>query len=596
MLLQLVSILALGVGAQWVAWRVRIPSILLLLAAGIVAGPITGWLAPDRLFGDLMMPMVSLSVAVILYEGGLNLKIRELREIGGVFFRLTTIGLCITWLISTSAAHYLLHFEWQVAALLGAILVVTGPTVVGPILRHLRLRGKVAALLKWEGIIIDPLGAILAVLVFAAMRRGVGHWDLGLAASDLGLTILVGCVAGGIAAGVMILSLRRFWIPDSLYNPVSLMLMIVAFAAANLVQDEAGLLAVTVMGIVLANQKWVAVHHVVAFKETLTILLISCLFIILAARVSLDELRRLSLERFAFVAVLIVVARPLSIVAATWRSALPWRERLFLCCMAPRGIVAAAVASVMALSLAEDGFESAQHMVPTTFLVVFVTVLFYGLGAAPLARWLGLMQANPQGILFIGADSWVREVAKALHEEGCGVCLVDTDWENIGLTRMAGLPCLYGSALVDTTREQLDFAGLGRMLAVTSNNEVNSLACLKYAEEFGRQEAYQLTIPEAKKGLHEQIPLEHRGRLLFSTELTFGRLSEMLRDGFALKKTKLTNEFGYAQFQAEHANGALPLFILKPDGHVQVWTIDTAQEPKAMDTVVYFTPVEKSTV
>jgi hypothetical protein len=173
---------------------------------------------------------------------------------------------------------------------------------------------------------------------------------------------------------------------------------------------------------------------------------------------------------------------------------------------------------------------------------------------------------------------------------------VDTDWENIGLTRMAGLPCLYGSALVDTTREQLDFAGLGRMLAVTSNNEVNSLACLKYAEEFGRQEAYQLTIPEAKKGLHEQIPLEHRGRLLFSTELTFGRLSEMLRDGFALKKTKLTNEFGYAQFQAEHANGALPLFILKPDGHVQVWTIDTAQEPKAMDTVVYFTPVEKSTV
>jgi NhaP-type Na+/H+ or K+/H+ antiporter len=587
---QLVGILVLGTVAQWAAWRIRIPSILLLLAAGVLAGPLTGWLQPDRLLGDLLLPMVSLSVAVILYEGGLNLKIRELRDIGGVFFRLITIGVTLTWLVSSVAAHFILHFEWPAATLLGAILVVTGPTVVGPILRHLRLRGKVGALLKWEGIIIDPLGATLAVLVFAIVQSGASRIGFGTATISLSLTILIGCIAGSLAAGILIVGLKRFWIPDSLYNPVSLMLMFVALTAANMMQAESGLLAVTVMGIVLANQKSVSVHHVVAFKETLTILLISCLFIVLAARLTLDDLRSLGWGSFTFVAVMLVVARPFSVAVATWRSTLNWRERLFLSCMAPRGIVAAAITSEMALRLADAGYSGAAQLVPITFLVVFATVLIYGLGASPLAHWLGLTQRNPQGILFIGADPWVRELAKALHEEACPVCLVDTDWENIGLTRMAGLPCLYGSALVESTREQIDFAGLGRMLAVTSNNEVNSLACLRYADEFGRQESYQLTIPEAKKGVHEEIPLEHRGRLLFHSDLHFAQLSEMLREEFNVKKTKLTSEFGYTEFQAEHANAAMPLFLLKPDGQVLVWTVGASHEPKSADLIISLVP------
>ncbi len=586
--LQLVLILVLGTLAQWTAWRIRLPSILLLLAAGIIAGPIAGWIQPDQLFGDLIMPLISLSVAVILYEGGLNLKIRELREIGGLFFRLITIGVAVTWAITAAAAHYVLDFEWPVATLLGAILVVTGPTVVGPIIRYLRLRGKVGALLKWEGIIIDPIGAILAVLVFAAIRSG--HDSIGQPALTLALTVGTGVIAGCVAAALLTIGLKRFWIPDSLYNPVSLMLMAVALTAANYIQDESGLVAVTIMGIVLANQKHVDVHHVVAFKETLTILLISCLFIVLAARVPVSELERLPHYRLIFVAVLILFARPASVLLSTWPSSLTWRERLFMCCMAPRGIVAAAISAVIAIRLADAGFESASHMVPVTFIVVFVTVLLYGLAASPLARGLGLTQANPQGILFIGADPWVRELAKALHDEGCPVCLVDTDWENIGLTRMAGLPCLYGSALVEATHEQIDFAGLGRMLAVTSNNEVNSLACLRYADEFGKQESYQLTIPEAKKGLHEQIPLEHRGRILFHFDLTFAQLSEMLRGNFSIKKTKLTKEFGFPEFQAEHGSAAMPLLLVRPDGTVQVWTTDATLDPKPDDLIISIVP------
>jgi hypothetical protein len=283
---------------------------------------------------------------------------------------------------------------------------------------------------------------------------------------------------------------------------------------------------------------------------------------------------------------MIFVARPVSVLASTWTSALSWQERCFLCFMAPRGIVAAAVSSVMALSLLAAGYSEATQFLPATFLLVALSVLIYGLCAAPLAHYLGLSYRNPQGVLFIGADPWVRELAVALQDEGCPVCLIDTDWENIGLSRMAGLPCIYGSALTESTREQIDYSGLGRVLAVTSNNEVNSLACLRYKEDFGRREAYQLIIPDAKKGLSEVIPLEHRGRLLFNPMLTFSELTRLLHDRGNIKKTRLTKEFGYEDFQRQHEHSALPLFIVKPDGTVHVCTVDTSYEPAPTDLVI----------
>lgn len=598
-LIQLAGILVLGVLAQWTAWRLRLPSILFLLATGIMAGPVTGWLDPDALFGELMLPLVSLSVAVILYEGGLNLKYHELRAVGGVFFRLVTVGAAITWVIGATAARYLLQFEWPVAALLGAILVVTGPTVIGPILRHLRLRGKTGALLKWEGIIIDPVGATLGVLVFTVLRAGAGSAGLGDAAWSLLLTILAGTLIGSAAAIVLIVVLSRYWAPDSLYNPLSLMLMFIALTGANLVQEEAGLLAVTVMGIVLANQKSVSIRHVVEFKETLTVLLISCLFIILSARLDVEQIRNLGGRSLAFVVVMIVIARPASILASTWRSSLNWRERAFLCCMAPRGIVAAAITSVFSLALIEHGYETAGQMVPVTFLTVFMTVLLYGALAGPLARKLGLTLANPQGMLFVGADEWVRKLAEAVRKEGYPVLLIDTDWENFSICRMNGLPCLYGSGLAEATREQIDYTGLGRMLAVTSNNEVNALACLRYAEDFGRQEVYQLPFADANDGRHEVVPLEHRGRFLFDEDLNFGELSELVRVGFKVKKTKLTKEFDFARFRDEYGEQGLPLFVLKPDRTIQVATVATPPEPKPGDVIIslsrpygYQTPIE----
>ncbi|MBN1665290.1 MAG: cation:proton antiporter [Deltaproteobacteria bacterium] len=584
-LLQFVGILVLGISAQWVAWRLHLPSILLLLAAGILAGPVTGFLQPGPLFGDLLQPLVSLSVAVILYEGGLNLKLSELRGIGRVFFLLITVGALLSWVVGAVAAHYLLGFEWPIAALFGSILIVTGPTVIGPILRHLRLRGKVAALLKWEGIVIDPMGAILAVLVFAI----VGKTNYGISETAIGFfsTLAVGAFFGIAAAALMILALSKFWLPDFLHNPVSLMIMALAFALGNMVQEEAGLLVVTVMGIAMANQSRVSIRHVIEFKETITVLLISCVFIILSANLPLDDLRKLGGAGLWFVAVMILVARPLSVMAATLGSALEWRERLFLACMAPRGIVAVAVSSVFALSLDGAGYPHAIEIVSVTFLVVFLTVLFYGLGSAPLARRLGLVHIRPQGVLLVGAHDWARDMAHALQTEGCSVVLIDTDWENSRACRMAGLKCHYGSALAEQIREQIDFGGLGKMLAVTANNEVNSLACLHYTEDFGRQEVYQLPFASEHEGRHEAIPLKHRGRLLFHQELTFTEIGEIMRHRHQpkIKKTKLTMEFDYKAFQAHHNESVVPLFVLQSDGALQVCTVNGNTMPKPGDIV-----------
>jgi NhaP-type Na+/H+ or K+/H+ antiporter len=266
-LIRLAGILVLGIAAQWLAWRLRLPALLLLLAFGLAAGPGTGFLDPDRLLGPLLHPLVSLAVAVILYEGGLSLRLRELHEVGPVILKLVTAGVLITWLGTALAAWLLLELDWAVAFLLGAILVVTGPTVVGPMLRHLRLGGRVGAILKWEGIIIDPLGAVLAFLVASFVKSShAGHLAVE-AVGELGRLVVVGAGLGVAGAILVIAALRRYWVPDALHNALSLTAVVVAFTLGNVLQEEAGLLAATLMGVTLANQRRVPVRHLVEFKE-----------------------------------------------------------------------------------------------------------------------------------------------------------------------------------------------------------------------------------------------------------------------------------------------------------------------------------------
>lgn len=585
-LINLAGIVVLGIAAQWLAWRLRIPSLLFLLTFGILAGPVTGFLHPDALFGELLLPGVSLAVAIILYEGGLSLKLRELRGVGRVLILLTSVGALVTWGISTVAARLLLGFPWSLAALLGSILVVTGPTVIGPLLRHLRLGGQAGSVLKWEGIVIDPVGAMLSVLVFTAVQSDAVHTASAQVMTDLLQTVIIGGTLGAAGAALLIVPLARFWIPDALQNAVSLAAVLGIFTLARCLQDGAGLFAVTIMGIALANQRWAVIKHVIEFKENLTVLLVSGLFIVLAAHLQVDELRGLGLRHVLFLAVLVLLARPASVLLATLGSKLNRRERLFLCWMAPRGIVAASVASVFALRMAAINIPQAHRLVPVTFFVIVGTVALYGLTAPLLARRLKLAQDNPQGILFVGAHPLACALARALQAEGCPVLMVDSNRAALSAARLAGLPVYHGSILAEEALHEIDVTELGRLVALTSNHEVNSLACLRFIDVFGRREVYQLPFESDTPARQEVVTRELRGRLLFGPGMTFTELIARVGESPVVKITRLTKEFDFDAFSALHRDTLVPVLTIKPDGEIMLFTVDNPLTPQPGQVVL----------
>ena len=581
LLVGLAAILVLGIGAQWIAWRVGLPAILLLLVSGFLAGPVTGFIDPNLIFGELLLPLVSVSVAIILFEGGLSLKFSEVKQLTSVIRNIVTIGVLVSWVLTSVISYFIFGLGLPISVLLGAVLVVTGPTVIIPLLRQVRPSGRVGSIIKWEGIIIDPIGAVLAVLVFEVIISGGLEQATALVLISIFKTIILGLVLGLAGAYLVVLILKRHWVPDFLQNPVALMIVVFVFVCSNVFQIESGLLSVTIMGIALANQKWVSIKHIIEFKENLRVLFIASLFIILAARLSISELNYvLNYKGFLFLALLILVVRPLSIFISTYFSDLNLKEKLFLSWMAPRGIVAAAVASVFALRLSEAGFAQAERIIDITFLVITGTVAIYGISAFPVAKRLGLAKPNPQGILMVGAHSWARSIAKILHENGFQVSLVDSNWANVSAARQEGLRAYYENILIEDLSEDIELDGIGKLIAITRNDEVNSLAALHFIEDFGRSQVYQLSkISKFSAKSEESIPQHLRGRLLFGPEATFAYLDEKFAEGALLKKTALTGEFNYDSFKELYGDKALPMFIIKDNGELVVLASDNTPKP-----------------
>jgi NhaP-type Na+/H+ or K+/H+ antiporter len=588
-LIGLASMVILGIAAQWLSWRLRMPAILLLLIVGFVAGPVTGFLDPTALLGDLIFPIVSLSVAVILFEGGLSLDIAELRDTGRVIGRLLTVGVMITWILSTAFAVLLLDLDLGLAALLGAILVVTGPTVIVPLLRHIRPTARVGAAVKWEGIVNDPVGAILGVLVFEVIIAGGLEAGLATVIPSLLSAVLAGTLVGLGGAGIVVLLLDRHWIPDYLESPVALGLVFLAFAMANRMQNEAGLLAVTVMGSALASQQRVSMNRIVEFKENLRVLLIATLFIILAARLPLRDPDYYSAGSLLFLGALLLVVRPVAVAAATWGSKFTWQERVFVAAMAPRGIVAAAVVSVFVIELTEAGRGDAARLVPLMFLVIVGTVGVYGIVTPVLARMLKVAKPDARGMLLVGAAPWVRDMAKLLVSAEVDVLLADSNWSNVMAARRAGLAAFYGNMLTEGTLEDVEFKldGISRFLALTPNDEVNALLTLHFQELFDRSRMFQLPPVESERDRKQRgIPQHLRGRFLFHRDATFGVIEERVEHGAVFKRTRLTKEFDFAAFREHYGETALPLFVVKESGDVVIATAAEDLEPKPGQTVI----------
>lgn len=594
-------IVALGVGAQWLAWRIKVPSILLLLAFGFAVGP--GWamaqgkplLDPDSLFGDLLLPLVGLCVGLILYEGGLTLRARDIKGVSRAVFTLVSLGAFVTWIVASLGSYIVLGLSPQLSALLGAILIVTGPTVVGPLLRHIRPAGQSGPILRWEGIVIDPIGAVSAVLVLEVLLAG-NPAEVPL---TVGIALLKTIVIGGgigLSSALLLLGfLDKFWIPEHLQNPTSLMLVVIAYSVSNHFQEESGLLATTVMGVFLANQRRVDLRHILEFKENLSVLIIASLFIVLAARITPADLEAVNWWRSGlFLAVLVLLARPASVWLSTIGAGLDWRERLFMSWMAPRGIVAAAVASVFALSLEEAMPDSgASRLVPLAFLMIVGTVTIYGLTASPVARLLGVSDQDPQGVFIVGASPVARAIAAVLNRHGVAVALADTNRGNVTSGRMAGLKIAYGNILDEIFFENLDLRGMGRVIAMTPNEEVNTLALQRFTHEFGKANLYRLPArvdkkerpkpkSEDSKSIPERIrtgsvdldPLQSHssstGRRVFDTGIDLTTLEKRLASGWVIKATSISAEFTFEDYHTLYGDEAVPMFVVDADGDVTI--------------------------
>ncbi|WP_455209139.1 cation:proton antiporter [Kaarinaea lacus] len=591
--LSLAGIGLIALLCQWIAWWIKLPAILFLLLAGILVGPVSGWINPDELFGELLFPFVSLSVAVILFEGSLTLKFSEIQGLEHVVRRMLTSGLLTTWTITTLAAYSLLEISFQLALLFGALTVVTGPTVIVPMLRTVRPTAHISSILRWEGIVIDPVGALLAVLVYEFIVAGSGGAALGHTLLLFVALILTGLVLGTVVGYAWGVVLRRHWLPEFLHNVATLMIVFGAFAISNHIYAESGLLTVTVMGIWLANMKDVDVEAIVDFKETLSIVLISGLFILLAARLDFAQVAELGWGALGVFLIMQFVGRPIKILLSTWGSSLTWRERALLAWIAPRGIVAAAVAALFALQLQQQGYEEAALLVPMTFIVIIGTVALQSATARFLAVWLGVAEPDPKGFLIVGANPLARAIAQALQKHDFRVQLTDTSWSNVRAAMMDNLPAFYGNVVSAHADRRLDLVGIGQLLALSSVHQENTLAAMRYRAEFGVGNIYSLRINSEKEG-DIKIGKPHVGRSAFGEDVSFTRLSKLLGEGAEIRSTRLSDEFGFDEYYKKYYR-AVPLFAINPRGKLLVYTADTDLNPVAGWTIISLIPkaVEK---
>lgn len=593
----LALVLVVAVACQWLAWTIRVPSLLLLLLAGFGLGQ--QWDPTEILGEDLLYAGVSIAVGVILFEGSLGLRVKELRGLGTTVRRLCTVTVLIAWPLITLAAR-LAGVEARLAVLVGALLVVTGPTVINPILRQLRPTRRVSALLRWEGIVVDPIGAVLATLVFQVI---VARPDRRVAdaAAALGLTILIGFGIGVGVGWVMATLKRRHAIPDFLEGVVFLSVAVGAFVCSNALRSESGLATVTVLGVFLANQSDIRLERVREFKEHLQVLFVGSLFVLLAGQVSAAELLDVLPAAAVFIGLLVVMARPLSIAVSLIRSDSTRTERTLLACMAPRGIVAAAVTSIFAREIdhradelavraaratgedaatlaarAEDlraMADAGAELVPVVFLVVVVTVAIYGLGVGRLAARLGLATTSPQGVLMASTARWAIDAAVRLRELDVNVLLVSPDRFGVRQARQADVPVEFTHVLSEHARDELDLAGLGTFVAATPDDETNASAARELGHTFGSANTFQLArVPRSRDGAPSRRDAgDHLGRVAFDPPVSYDELRQRSEAGMTVRRTRLSREFPAEAFRARAGDEAVVMFVVD-DGKVTVAT------------------------
>lgn len=579
-IIALVIVGLVSIACQFLAYKIKLPAILPLLIAGIIVGPVTGLINADLLFADLLFPIVSLSVAIILFEGSLTLKFEDISGHGSMVRNLCTVGALITWMIAAPIAHFALGMSWQMAFLFGAIVTVTGPTVIVPMLRTVRPSTKIANILRWEGIIIDPIGALLAVLVFEyiiSTQDALSHTLYAFAK-----TISVGVVFGALSGYLMGIVLRNSLIPHYLVNTAVLTLMLGAFEGSNIIAHESGLLTVTIMGIWLANMKRVEVEDILEFKETLSVLLISGLFILLASRIEWNAMLNLGWGSVIVLLVIMFVARPISVFVSSLGTQLNWQEIALLSWIAPRGIVAAAVSALFALKLEALNYAQVELLVPMVFLVIIATVVIQSLTSVHIAKFLGQRAPAPYGFLIFGGGLFSRLLAKELIAQDVTVRVADTNWESISLARMDNIPTYYGNPMSEHAGRSVDLSLYGSVLVMSPYKQLNPLVTYHFEHELGKGAVLGLSVNEPQKRASHQVSESYAAKLcLFNEDITYAKLARHANNGGTIKTTRLSDEFSYEDYENEYQKRSIRLCAIEPNGKVTMFTSLKGIQPKS---------------
>ncbi len=558
-----------------------------MLLTGLLAGPVLGIIDPERDFGALQEPIIKLAVAVILFDGGLSLNFRELRHHAGpAVLRLVILGVPIGWALGTAAAYYGAGLSLPVSALFGGILVVTGPTVIGPMLRTLRIGQRPANILKWEGIVNDPIGALLAVFIFAYITYQGAQVSVGAIALDVALSSLIaGLIGFGLGYAITWL-FPRGYVPEFLKAPVLLIFVITGFIVADLIQHETGLVTVTVMGITLANRPIYSFQALRRFKEDLGVLLVSGVFIILPATLDWETLRAFEARFLVFLILLLFVVRPVTVLVSLFLSKVPWRERLFIAWIAPRGVVAVAITGLFALRLTEYGVADADALIPLSFGVVVATIFAHGFTAQKLAERLGIDQGPGRGVLLIGANSWTIGFGRMLRQLEIPVTVADTSKLALRAARKAELDVYRGDILDEVTQDHIDMKQFQQLVAATDNDAYNALVCADLGPELGFEAVSQIGADR------ERAPV--RGRVLMPGGPSIEELVTRQAAGWQFSRTRLSEEFSLKDHLAARPEGAESLAVLKPDGRLLFFSTDARPVTEAGDTVISYVPPEKA--
>lgn len=581
-MIELAGIIILGILAQYLAWRLRVPAILPLILTGLFVGPISTlfteegnkliepiWTGTHGLFpGESLFYFVSLAIGIILFEGGLTLKRSEIKDVGPVIVRLISVGSFITFIGGGIAAHYIINLSWPISFLFAGLIIVTGPTVIAPILRNVPLNPKISAVLKWEGILIDPIGALVAVLVFEFINAGAGGEFTVTALIEFSKIVIVGASVGFTAAYFLYFLLKRQLIPHYLLNVFVLALVLGVFVLSDYFVHESGLLTVVVMGMVLGNLDVPNIKEILYFKESLSVLLISILFILLSANINIDDLKLLLDWRCLWLfGVVVLILRPLGVFLSTRNSELSTNDKIFISWVGPRGIVAAGIASLFGLKLTMQGTPGAEYITPLVFMIVLGTVLLNATTARVAGKLLGVVLSSSNGILIIGASAVSRLIGKYLQDNGRHVVMLDTNNNNINKAMEMGLNGIQANIYNDDLGENIELSDIGYLMAMTGSNEVNKFATSKFSDEFGENGTFRLITPEE---LHEPDKTANLG--LFSHTDDYINLSNVARDYPNINEVELKSQEHYLQLIniINQEPKSIPLFVKYKDGFIDI--------------------------